>query len=317
MQLAKSGSKPQGLRKEKASEERWSWLMIALPVIGFFVLTVYPILWTFRWSFYSYNGVASQTAFIGLRNFTSLFTTDLTYWKTWINTIQFAILKVPIELTLAMVIALMLTGGKRKGSNFFRTMYYIPNIVSIAIIGVVFSNMFQYFGVINVFLEKIGVIANQTEYIDWMSSKWTAMAVVVIGSIWNTFGTNVMYFMAALANVPEELYECAALDGATGLTRFFKITLPLILPVGQIVLLLSIVGTLGTNEYILVLTGGAPAGGTNTVMSYMTSQFVPGFATSAAPALGYGCAMALITSILFCIIAIAYNKINAKLSNLY
>ena len=291
--------------------------MIALPVIGFFVLTVYPILWTFRWSFYSYDGVPSHTAFVGLRNFTSLFTTDTTYWKTWLNTIQFALMKVPLEMILAMVIALMLTGGKRKGSNFFRTMYYIPNIVSVAIIGVVFSNLFSYFGVINIFLEKLGFIAGEAEYIDWLANKWTAMAMVVIGSIWNTFGTNVMYFMAALANVPEELYECAALDGATGFTRFFKITLPLILPVGQIVLLLSIVGTLSVNEYILVLSGGAPAGGTNTVMSYMTSQFVPGFAATTTPSLGYGCAMALLTSILFCFIAIGYNKINSKLSNMY
>lgn len=305
----------QGLLKERRKEAAWCYLMLAVPIIGFLVLTIYPILWTFRWSFFSYNGSEAQATYIGLRNFVSLFTTDTTYWKTWLTTLLFTVWKVPIELVLAMILALILNRGL-KGSNFFRSVFYLPNVISVAIIGVVFSSLFLATGNINAILRKLNIL-QAGQYIDWFSKKSTAMFVVVIGSIWNTFGVNVMYFMAALTNVPQELYECADLDGATGIRKFFSITLPLMAPVAQIVLLLSVVGTLGINEYILVLTNGAPSGQTFTVMSYLTNQFVPGFASSSTPALGYGCAMSLITTILFLFVAIGYNALNKKLSNLY
>lgn len=285
--------------------------MLALPIIGFLVFSVYPILWTFRWSFFSYQGIKSTAAFVGLQNFKSLFTTDLTYWKTWITTIEFAVCKVPLELILAMLLALILTKDI-KGKGFFRSAYYMPNVLSVAIIGVIMSNLFGYYGIINYALAKLGIVK---EGIDWFATKPTSMAVLVIGSIWNTFGTNVLYFMAALSNVPKDVYESAAIDGANGVQQFFKITLPLIIPVGKIILLLSIIGTLGVNEYILVVANGAPAGETNTVMSYMTSQFVPGFA-GANPPIGYGCAMGLITSVLFVFIALMQNKLNKKMDNI-
>lgn len=309
----KSKNSNGGLSKEKAVEERWCFLMLAVPIIGFLVLTIYPILWTFRWGFYSYTGVEQDAVFVGLQNFKALFTTDTTYWKAWLTTLQFAILKVPAELILAMILALILS-RKIKGSNFFRSMFYLPNVISIVIIGLIFSNMFGFFGIINGFLQRLGIIEQGVE---WFANKNTAMTVVVLGSIWNTFGINVMYFMAALTNVPEEMYECAALDGATGFTKFFRITLPLILPVSRIVLLMSIVGTLGINEYIITLTNGAPGGMTHTVMSYQTTQFVPGFTQSIQPALGYGSAMSLITSVIFCLVAVVYNAINKKISNIY
>ncbi len=313
MQLSKKKTKDvfksgKGLKQELRTEARWCYLMLALPIIGFCVFTVYPILWTFRWSFYSYSGIKSQASFIGLRNFISLFTTDLTYWKTWITTLEFAVCKVPIELALAMILALILSKDI-KAKGFFRSSYYMPCVISVAIIGVIMSNLFGYYGIINYGLAKLGIIQDG---IDWFASKGTSLAVLVIGSIWNTFGTNVMYFMAALANVPLDVYESAALDGATGAQSFFKITLPLILPVGKIILLLSILGTLGVNEYVLVVANGAPAGKTNTVMSYMTQQFVPGFA-GANPPIGYGCAMGLITSILFICIALIQNRVNKKM----
>ncbi len=301
-----------GLLHERRTEQRWCWIMLAIPVIGFAVLTVYPILWTFRWAFYSYTGVDSTAVFIGMRNFKALFTTDFTYWKSWLTTLQFTLLKVPVELAFAMCLALILSRSIR-GTNFFRSVFYLPSVISVVIIGLVFSNLFSFFGVVNGILQNLGIIDTG---IDWFANKNTAMAVIVIGSIWNTLGINVMYFMAALTNVPKEIYECADLDGAGSFTKFFKITLPMIIPVAQIILLLSVVGTLGINEYILTLTNGAPSGMTHSVISYQTTQFVPGFAQKSVPELGYGCAMSLITTLLFALVAIGYNKLNNKLKDI-
>ena len=301
-----------GIRSKQLQEERACYLMLATQIIGFIALSAYPIIWTFRWAFYNYNGVESKAVFVGLENFIRMFTTDFTYWKVWGNTLLLALCKLPLELPLAMMIALLLSQKKLFGSNFFRTMYYLPNIISVAVVGLIFSNMFSYWGYINTVLVNMGIIA---EEIDWFSTKAGAMAVIVISSTWSSFGVNVMYFMAALTNVPEELYECARLDGASPWIVFWKITLPMIVSVFKIILLMSIVGTLGTNESILALTNGGPFGQTYTVMSYLTGKFVPGFADVANPNLGYGCAMSIITTILFALIAVGYNWLNKKMQD--
>lgn len=290
------------------------YLMLILPIIGFVVFTTYPILWTFRFSLYAYTGVPSQTRYIGMENFIKMFCEDFTYWKTWGNTLLYALCKIPFEIAVSMVLALILKNKSIKGSNFFRTMYYLPVVISSVIIGLIFSNLFSYFGAINTLLMRFGLIK---ENIDWFSTKGSAYAVLVISGIWNTFGTNVMYIFAALTNVSEDVYEAADLDGAGRFTKFFRITLPLIAPVFQTILLLSLVGTLSINEFILVLTGGGPGGKTFTVMSYLTQKFLPGFTTDAIPQLGYGCAMSVLTTIIFAVVAIVYNKFTAKMKELY
>lgn len=311
MQVAKTKTKKHksvGLKQELRKETFWCYLMLALPIIGFCVFTVYPIIYCARWSFYTYSGIKSQAVFVGLRNYISIMTTDLTYWKTWLTTIEFALLKVPVELSLALMLALVLKKGM-KGAGFFRAVYYMPNVISVAIIGVIMSNLFGYFGIVNYALEKIGVIADGY---DWFASKGSALVVLALGSVWNTMGVNVMYFISALANIPDDVYESAAIDGASGAQVFFKITLPLLMTVGRVVLLLSINGTLHVAEYILTVCNAAPAGATNTVMSYMMKQFTPGFAESANPPIGYGCAMGFINTFIYSAIGIGYNKLSAK-----
>lgn len=295
------------------SESISCYLMLLLPLIGFIVFNVYPILWTFRWSWFSYTGIDSQAIFVGWENFKTVFTTDTTYWKVWLTTLQYGILKVPIEMSLALFIAVLLN-RQFKGAKFFQALFYLPNVVSVAIIGLIFSNMFSYWGVINTYLVEWGIIEAE---IDWFASKWTAMFMLVLGGVWNTFGVNIMYFLSALINVPEELYESAEIDGASKIRQFFSITLPMIAPVFQTILLLSLVGTLGVNDYILAFTGGGPSGQTLTVMSYLTRQFVPGFTDSTTPALGYGCAMSFMTTIILTTIALVYNKLSGKLKTVH
>lgn len=291
-------------------EEIQCYLMIGVPLIGFLIFTLYPILWAVRLSAYSYTGIPSETRMIGFLNYKKLFV-DAAYWRSWVMTLEFATIKILIEYTLGFIIANMLTGN-RKGANVFRSMYYMPAIVSVAIVGLIFSNLFEYFGPINVLLKKVGVISQN---VDWFSSKSTALIALVTGSVWSSLGTTVMYFMAALATVPKELYESADIEGADVFTRFFKITLPMIAPMLQILLMLSIISMLGANEYILVMTNGAPAGTTHTVMSYITSRVVPGFSVVAN--IGYSSAMSVITSIIVATISILYNVMSNKMKNIY
>lgn len=291
-------------------ESLWCYAVLFLPLVGLLLFTLYPILWTFRWAFYSYNGIPSETRFIGIENFQTMFTTDLSYWKAWGNTLLFAVMKMPIELLLALFLAMMLT-EKTKGAGIFRAMFYLPNVISFVIIGVIFSNMFRFNGVVNDILTKAGIIS---ETIDWGSKKMTSMWMLVIASIWNTFGINVLYFISALSNVPKELYEAAEIDGASARHKFLSVTLPSIAKISKIIILFSLMGTLQANDIVLTLTGGGPYRSTHTVLSYMTSTFMPGFAASTNPPIGYGCALSMVTSIIFVVVAIGYNKLTKKFS---
>jgi raffinose/stachyose/melibiose transport system permease protein len=284
--------------------------MLALPIIGYLVFTVYPVLWTFAWSLYSYNGVAVNARFVGWENFATMLTKDFTYWRMWGNTLLMAVMKMPVELSAAMILAVILS-RRGKASGFFRSVYYLPSVISIAVVGLVFSNLFSYFGVFNGILMRLGVIEAE---VDWFSSKALSLTALTLAGIWNTFGVNVMYLLAALTNVPAEVYESAALDGASGGAVFFRITLPMIAPVFRTVLLLSLIGTLSVNEIVLVLTNGAPGGQSFSVMSYLTRQFVPGFISSHnLPPLGYGCAMSAVTTVLFAVIAFVYSRVSGTM----
>lgn len=288
--------------------------LIIPQIIGLFLITLYPICWAIKKSFYYYDGVISATRFVGFENFFTLFTKDSTYWNAWITTFQFMILKLPIELPLALFVAVLLNRNL-KFKGLFRGIYYMPCIIGVAIVGVIFSNMYDVFGIINAWITNIN-----PEYamnpISWFSNKWSSMMVLVLTSVWQTFGTNALYFTAALSNVPEELYEYAKLEGASRWTIVSKITLPMIAPVLKIIFLLSLNGTLHTSESVLALTGGAPAGSTHTVMSYIVNLYVPGFSTGTVN-IGYGCSVSLVTSILMGIIAVIYMRMTKKANSAY
>lgn len=299
-------------RKIRIREYGVWYAMIAIPLIGFLVFSLYPILWAVQKAWFFYDGSISTMRYVGFDNFVTLFTKDSTYWTAWFTTFKFAFLKIPFEMVIAMGLALMLH-RKLPGSGFFRSIYYMPSVISVAIIGVVFANMFDFFGFINGILMKYNIIS---ENINWFEKAGSSMFVLVTASVWNTFGINVMYFLVALSNIDKELFEAAEIDGSSKARTFFSITLPMMGPVLQTILLLSINGTLLTNDLILVTTGGAPAGKTYSIAAYVTSKFVPGFAEGSVN-IGYGAACAIVMAVLMAAIAGIYSKISKKLNNIY
>lgn len=301
----------------KSLKKKWDkkeviacYAMLAFPIIGFFVFTLYPMLWAGRISFFSYDGIDSHTKFVGWENYKALFV-SAPYWRTWLVNIAILVIKMPIEALLAFIVAYILN-EKTKFAGFYRTMYYLPAIISAAIVALMFSNIFDYFGVINANLVKFGII---NKPINWFENTATSMAVVMLTTLWMSFGTNVLYFIAALSNVSKEVNESAMIDGANGATRMFKITLPMILPMMQVLMLLSINGILHLGEIVLLLTGGAPAGTTYTVQAYLMRYIVPGFGGTSD--LGYMSAASIITSIICCVVAVTFNKISDRIKEKY
>lgn len=298
----------------KQKKALWCYLILSTQIIGYGVFTIYPHIWAIIKSFFFYDQVPSHTKFVGLENYITVFSKDTAYWRSWVNTLLFTLGKMPLELPLAMIVALCLSRKQIKGKGLFRAVYYLPNILSVAIIGLIISNIFQYFGYLNSWLKKLGIISAN---IDWFGTRKDALIMLVIGSVWNTFGINVLYFMSAIANIPKDVYESAKLDGASGWTTFWKIMVPMMAPVLQTILLLALNGTLHTGTYILATTNGAPYGQTYTVLAYQAGKFVPGFADSTSPNIGYGSAVCVVTSVFMILIALAYMKISKRLQEVY
>lgn len=285
-------------------------LMITPMTIGFLLFSVFPIFWVIRWSFFNYNGY-SEPVFIGLENFIRAFTRDAAYWNSLKNTFLIAGLKMLIEIPLALILAVLLN-NKIKGSAFFRVIYFLPSVFSIAVVGLIFSILFSaYNGIVNAVLRETGLIARN---ISWFSDKGHATFVIILVSLWTTFGLNMIYFLMGLQNISKSLYECASIDGATQIQQFFYITVPLVAPILQLVLMLSVLGTMKMTDLILVLTNGAPGGSTEVVMTYIFKYFFS-YGDNAARDVqfGYASAMAVITAMILGLITAVYLKISRKM----
>jgi len=299
-------------QKLRRTEIIQSYAMIACSVIGLCLFVIYPLGWTFRWCLYNYSGIL-EPKFIGFNNFVRIFSEGgARYWQAVGNTFVFAIGKLAVEIPLALVLAYILAGSL-KGRSFFRTIYFLPSMLSVAVIGIVFFYLFGSFnGVINEMLVALG-----GKRISWFTNGTLAMIVLMITSIWQNFGINMLFFMTGLQSIPIELYESAAIDGASPTQQFFKITIPMLGPVTQMVVMNALLGSLKVTDLVLVMTNGAPNGKTEVMMSYIYKQFFSRVQSGTANNYGYASALCIITAAILGIITIIYLKMTKKSSEIY
>ena len=295
----------------RIKENKIAYFMLAPVVLGFLVFTIYPNLWVIILSFTTYNGV-NNPQFIGLENYIRLFSRDPLWWKSVSNTLVFAVGKLLIEIPLALFCAVLLNNAKRKGNNFFKSIFFLPNVVSIAIMCTVFSVLLMPVnGYINGLLASFGM-----KQIDFLGTSPTAMLTVMGVSIWQNFGLNMILLLAGLQSIPEEIYESAEIDGATGFVRFFKITLPMLSRMFQVILMLAIIGSLQVFDIQWLLTGGGPSNTTEVMMTYLFKYyFPPSFSQNAIPQMGYGSALGVIASIIIGIVTVIYLYTTKKMDD--
>lgn len=294
--------------KKRRSNATQAKLMLAPMLIGFIIFTYVPIIYILRFSFFDSNGFTST--WVGLDNFIRVFTRDAAFWKSVLNALILSFGKLALEIPLALLLAVLLNKGL-KATGFYRVMLFLPAIISPAITGLIFSLMFAAFnGIINGMLQNIGLIEMP---INWFSRKGSAMFVLGLASIWSGYGINMIFFLMALQNVPKELYECADLDGITPWKKFTKITLPMIGPTFQSVLLMAIVGSLKMSDLILASTNGQPGGETEVVMTYVFKYFF-GY-DGRTIEIGYASAMAVVTGIILAAVSAIYMKCSNKLGH--
>ena len=295
-------------RRKSTTDSYQALFMLAPMMIGFILFTYVPIAYILRYAMYQSNGF--KETWIGLENFIRLFTRDEIYWKTVLNAVILSMGKLLVEIPLALVLAVLLNKGL-KATGFFRVTLFLPAIISTAIAGLIFSLMFAAFnGIINGMLMNVHIISRP---INWFGNKWSAMFVLGLASVWNNYGINMIFFLMVLQSVPLELYECAQMDGITPMKKFFYITLPMIGPTFQAVLLMAIVGSLKVSDLVLATTTGQPAGGTEVVMTYVFKYFFGYDGRNIE--VGYASAMAVVTGIILAIISVIYMQATKKLGH--
>ena len=295
-------------KKLRLSDDNVQAFLMILPFfIGFIMFSYVPIVYILRYAFTNYSGFGDCN-FTGLANFVRAFKRDPDFWQSLLNTVILSAGKLAVEIPLALLLAVLLN-KKLKGMAFFRVTLFLPAIISAVIIGLIFSLLFaSHNGMVNGILANIGLIEKP---INWFNTKWKAMLILGIASVWQNYGINMIFFLMALQSIPQELYDCASIDGATGLTRFFKITLPMIAPIFQSILLMAIVGSLKVCDLVISCTNGQPGGTTEVVMTYIYKSF---FGKSGRNIeVGYASAMALITAIFLGLVTFVYLKATKKL----
>lgn len=270
------------------SNSRAAWLLLAPFLVIFAVFYAYPLVRSVLLAFQQTFGPGSSR-FVGLGNFRFLLSDSL-FWTALWNTIVFTCGSVFIQLPLALGLALLLNRPRVRGRALFRTILFAPALVGVVFVAMMFGVIFEKrTGLLNLFLHQM--FGWNLDF-PWLETY--VMPALILAALWQYVGFNMVYFLAALQNVPAELLEAARIDGAGSWKRFLHVVLPAIRPVGAFVVLLSIIGSLQLFElpYIMLnSTAGAENRGLTVVMYLYQTGFQIGD-------LGYASTIAWVLAIL-------------------
>jgi len=236
-------------------------------LLVYVVFAIYPIIQSFYYSLMDWDGFSEMT-FVGMDNFSKLFQDPL-FWNSVKNNLFVVIASVLGQVPIALFIALLLN-RKLKGVKIFRTIGFLPVVLSTVVISLTWSLIYNSkYGMLNEFLRAIGLDSLAQNWLG--DTKWAMMAVLVT-VIWQFIGLYLIIFLAALQNIPVEIVEAAKIDGASEWTTTWKITLPMIWDTVIVAVILCISGSLKTFDLIYVMTHGGPAHSTDVMALYMFNE---------------------------------------------
>lgn len=264
-----------------------------LPYAVFFLMFVaYPLCFSFILIFHRWN-IVTPMEWIGLKNFGRL-VQDPLFFKSLGNTLTFLLIHIPLQIVIALGCA-MLLNRKIRLRGVFRSMYFLPVVVSGVAVTILWQQLYAYdYGVLNTLLRSVGMPPAP-----WLVDPSWAMPSIAIMATWKNVGIYIVLFLAGLQNIPAELYEAASIDGATSARRFWHITLPLLNPTIVVIVVLSTIGGFSLFIEPYVLTGGGPMQSTLSGMLYIYNQAFTFGHMGYAATLGFVFALIILTVVLF------------------
>jgi len=282
----------------KLYSNKWVIFTLILPGLLVFLFAILaPICLSVFYGFTDYSGMGKYN-FIGLDNYKALFS-DKAFGRALLNSLFLAIGFICIQHPIAIVVAAVLDKLQGKAEGFFRCVYFIPNVISVAVIAYLWKFIYNPdFGLLNNILKFFGYDGK----INWFSNE-TAIWAVLIVLIWHGFGWGMLIYYTGIKNIDPVLYEAASVDGADVKTTFFKITLPLMKPVIQINVTMAIISALKQMETVYLLTNGGPGNSTQFAANYLYQQAFKEFKY------GYGNAIGVVFIVICIIVTVVLNTV--------
>ena len=278
-------------------------LCVAPATILFAIFMLFPTLNVFRMSLYKQSAYNPNSTFVGLGNFEKLFR-DPNFIRSIQNTILLVVVVTIITFAFSLIFAAILTREKIKGQNFYRVVFYIPNILSVVVIAAIFSAIYDTKnGILNSFLSLFTKEAVTTA---WKGESLVIISLI-IAMVWQAIGYYMVMYMASMSSVPASLYESAGLDGASRMTQFFQITIPLIWTNIRTTLTFFIISNINMSFlFVKAMTGGGPNGASEVALSYMYKQ---AYTNSSY---GYGMAIGALVFLFSFALSAAVNRVTKR-----
>ncbi len=293
------GKKVPTFKKRRRIKKHFLHLFL-LPALFFYVaFQVYPIITAFVNSFFSFKGMKRQD-FIGLDNFVRLFTEEpfnTMFTNAFLHNIIYFIGTVVTKLFLAFFLALVIN-SKIKGREFFKVVFFMPKLLSVIVVGFLFSLILNPTnGALNSFLNIVGL----SEWAHpWLGDPKTALYTVILVNSWYGIGFAILIFLAGLQAIPEDIYEAARIDGAAGFKMLFQITIPMAMPSIMIMTILTFIGSFETFELIFAMQGssGGPYYSTDVLTTFFYRLAFG--SVDGGDAIGLGSALAVVIFLIIC-----------------
>nr|WP_192935433.1 sugar ABC transporter permease [Clostridium butyricum] len=270
----------------------------------FFIFIIIPTMNVFWMSLFKWGGLINNKKFVGLDNFIMLFK-DSNFLKSFQNTIFLLVIVTIITMALAIISAAILVKEDTKFKNFFRIIFYFPNILSVVVISAIFSAILDpNQGIVNSTLNFFNL--NSLTRM-WLGDQKVVIWCIAFAMIWQAIGYYMVMYMSSISGISISLYESASLDGATGIQQFFKITLPLVWNTIRTTLTFFVISTINLSFlFVKVMTSGGPDGSSEVFLSYMYKQ---AYSNSSY---GYGMTIGVVVFIFSFILSLAINKITQR-----
>lgn len=292
----------EGRRRRRRSENLRGWLYCTPFLVAFGLFLIWPTVYGLWMSFTGTSLAGTNTQFVGLDNWVEALG-DPNVWTSLGNTAWFTVLSTIPLVLVALVLAVLVNIGL-PGQWFWRLSFFLPFLLASTVVSQFWAWMYNpQLGLVNTFLSWFGIEGKA-----WLQDPSTAMMAVVVTTVWWTVGFNFLLYLAALQNIPEQLYEAASLDGAGRWRQFLSITVPQLAPTTVLVLVLQMLASLKVFDQIYQMTGGGPGGTTRPVLLYIYEVGFTGYR------LGYASAISYIFFFLIIIVSVAYMVISSRRS---
>jgi ABC-type sugar transport system permease subunit len=290
-----------------ASRRKWVLIFIFIPLVVYITIVIIPLLSSFYFSFTDWNGFSAKYSFIGFDNFLKI-TRDPNFKNAIKNTVIWMAAAIILPVGSGLSIALVLQENIR-GANIFKSLFYFPICLSLAVIGQVWIWIYQPdWGLINTVLRGIG-LENLTQA--WLANPNTALAGVILAWSWQQVGLAMVIFLAGLTSIPTDLTEAAEIDGATYSQSLWHVVIPLLSPATTIVIALSIINSLKSFDVVYMMTQGGPFHSSDTLAMFMYTESFKNYY------MGYGSAIAVVLFLIAMIIIALYFRQVRNLEHLY